>query len=533
MKSLFRSEKERERLVSKKTKQISLHYEYIKCLKPGAETVLFVHGVGMDMSIWDDVIPLFHKDFHVIRCDLPGHGYSGSANEAAFTWELLIDSVKALLEKLAISSLHYIGHGGGGVLGIELARSDKQLINTLTLANTPIFIPKEFSKQELNNRIETVNDCLRFEEMIKALVNTISYKAPECRLAKLASIYRRVTPSDYIGFFRLVIETALEYLADEIQRLDVPMMMLQGEYDPLMPLELQVMNIPYLKKMRFFIIPDSGYVPMMDQPMIFTQFSRMFIKKQAGSESVGFTYTQALKKEVKSIVRSGVERLDSQNLLEIDFISHFSIWLNGSEVQGKWNQRKAKELITFIAYHGSVTREQIYDLFWPELELDKARNLLRVSLNHIKSIIEEHTGEPIENYVAIDRDQIQMKIQCKLDLNELSNSIDEIEHTCDDEGKEDLAIRRFSELPDTLFPLFYDDWFLKIRTGLESRIIRICEDLLHAAPEKEVAIELLKILMKFNPGEEIYQEQLVALLQKTNRQKEARYFRNKSESSFM
>ncbi|MGA9224990.1 MAG: hypothetical protein WB217_01465, partial [Mesobacillus sp.] len=85
------------------------------------------------------------------------------------------------------------------------------------------------------------------------------------------------------------------------------------------------------------------------------------------------------------------------------------------------------------------------------------------------------------------------------------------------------------ELPDTLFPLFYDDWFLKIRTVLESRIIRICEDLLNASREKEVAIELLKILMKFNPGEELYQEQLVALLQKTNRQKEAGYFRNKSE----
>lgn len=533
MKSLFRSEKARERLVPKQTKQISLHYEYLKCAKPGAETVLFVHGVGMDMSIWDDVIPMFHKDFNVIRCDLPGHGYSGSANESAYTWELLINSIKALLEKLAISSLHYIGHGGGGVLGIELARCEKQLINTLTLANTPIFIPKEFSKQELINRIETVNDCLRFEEMITALVNTISYKAPECRLAKLTSIYRRVTPSDYIGFFRLVIDTALEYLMDEIQTLDLPMMMLQGEYDPLMPLELQVMNIPYLKKMRFFIIPDSGYVPMMDQPTIFSQFSRMFIKKQSESESAGFTYTQALKNEMNSIVRSGVERLDSHNLLEMHFISQFSIWLNGSEVQGKWNQRKAKELITYIAYHGSVTREQIYDLFWPELELDKARNLLRVSLNHIKSIIEEHTGETIDTYVAIDRDSIQMKIQCKLDLYDLSNSIYEIEHTDDFDKKADLAIRTFSELPDTLFPLFYDDWFLKIRTALESRIIKICEDLLSSAPEKERAIELLKILIKFNPGEELYQDQLVTLLQKTNRKKEAGYFRNKSDSSFM
>lgn len=519
--------------MSNQSKQIMLHYEYVECAKPSAETVLFVHGVGLDLSIWDDVIPLFHKDFNVLRCDMPGHGNSESAGENPYTWDLLITSIKALLNKLGITSVHYIGHGGGGMLGIELAWSEKQLLKTLTLADTPIFVPKEFSKQELNNRIETVNDCVLFQKMITELVNTISYEAPISRREKLSSIYRNVTPSDYIGFFSLIIETAVQYSMDRFQGLDVPMMMLQGEYDPLMPLELQVMNIPYLKKTRFFIIPDSGYVPMMDQPWIFSQFSRIFIQKQSGAESDGFTYTQALKKEINSIVRSGVERIDSNQLLEVNFISSFSIMLNGREIAGKWNQRKAKELITYIAYHRSVTREQIYDLFWPELELAKARNSLRVSLNHIKSMIEAHTGERIENYVAIDRDAIQLKVQSKVDLDDLTNCMDEIEQTCDFEVRADRAIRRFSELPDPLFPLFYDDWFLKIRTDIESRIISICEELLQAGPEKEVAISLLKILMKFNPGEEQYEERLVSLLQKSNRRKEARYFRNKSDSSFM
>jgi DNA-binding SARP family transcriptional activator len=217
----------------------------------------------------------------------------------------------------------------------------------------------------------------------------------------------------------------------------------------------------------------------------------------------------------------------SQHMLEIDVIHRFSIRLNGTEIEGKWNQRKAKELIAYLAYHQTVTREQLYDLYWPEHPIDKARNLLRVSLNHIKSLIENHTGASIENYIEIFRDSIHMKVPCKLDLQELYSFIDEIEHTSDDELKAELAIKRFTELPDPLFPLFYDDWFLKIRTILESRIIRICEELLDIPPKKETAVELLRILVKFDPGEEFYQNQLESLLHHTNRHKEAGYFRKK------
>jgi pimeloyl-ACP methyl ester carboxylesterase/DNA-binding SARP family transcriptional activator len=464
---------------------------------------------------------------------MPGHGKSESAQGMDFSWELLISSIKALLNRLALPSVHLIGHGGGGVLGLEMAKKEKQLLRTLILAATPIYIPKDFTQQEMKNRIEVVNDCSKFEELTAQLAQTVSYNFSDTMLAKLTAIYKSVTAYDYIGYFKLVTETILDYSMEEIGQLDIPMMMLQGEYDPLFPLEMQVMNIPYLKNMRFFIIPDSGHVLMMDQPWVFSQFSNMFIKKQSGTGGIAFTYTDALKKEVNSIVRSGIKKQESQHQLETNVIDRFSIWLNGKEIEGKWNQRKAKELITYLAYHQSVTREQIYDLYWPEQPLDKARNLLRVSLNHIKSIIENHTGEPIENYVEINRDSIHMKVPCKLDLQELYDSIDEIEQTSDYELKAELAIKGFSELPDPLFPLFYDDWFLKIRTTLESRIIRICEELLDAPPEKETAIELLRILVKLDPGEEFYQEQLISLLQHTNRLREARYFRNKSDSSFL
>ncbi|WP_210365266.1 alpha/beta hydrolase [Bacillus sp. REN3] len=515
---------------------IRLHYEYLKCAKPSDDTVLFLHGVGLDMSIWDDVIPLFLKEFNVLRCDLPGHGKSTKPDGTPYTWELMVKSVKMLLSKLAIPSVHVIGHSGGGNLALELAMRDRQLINSLTLAATPVFVPKEVGRKELIDRSETVSQCDEFEKMIGRLVNTISYQGSSCLKAKLSSIYSNVSADDYIGYFKLATEAILNYSMEELRNLGIPMMMLQGEFDRMFPLEFQVMNISYLKKIRFFIIPDTGNVLMMEEPRMFASFSIRFIQSisaETEKEDSAFTYTYALKKEADHIVATSVKRLESNQLLEISFLSGFSIWLNGKEVCGKWNQRKAKELVIYIAYHQSVTREQLYDQFWPELTLEKARNQLRVSLNHIKSIFEEHTGESIDNYLLIDRDSIHMKVKCRMDFHELIDCIEQIEREPDVKQKAVLAIRKFSGLPDPLFPLFYDDWFLKIRTNIESRIIHICENLLYDAPGKEEAIALLKILLKISPGEAPYEEHLDELQGKANRNKGIGYFRKMDDSSFL
>ncbi|HCW18681.1 alpha/beta fold hydrolase, partial [Achromobacter sp.] len=39
----------------------------------GAPLVL-LHGVGLDHTLWDDLVPLLEPDFEVLRYDLLGHG---------------------------------------------------------------------------------------------------------------------------------------------------------------------------------------------------------------------------------------------------------------------------------------------------------------------------------------------------------------------------------------------------------------------------------------------------------------------------
>jgi DNA-binding SARP family transcriptional activator len=77
------------------------------------------------------------------------------------------------------------------------------------------------------------------------------------------------------------------------------------------------------------------------------------------------------------------------------------------------------QIITYIIYIRSVTREQLYEMFWPEYELQKPSNYLSVSLNHIKSLIEVSTSKNIDNYFNITREMISLKHEEYVDIKEL------------------------------------------------------------------------------------------------------------------
>jgi pimeloyl-ACP methyl ester carboxylesterase/DNA-binding SARP family transcriptional activator len=509
----------------------TIHYEYIKCNNNElADTVLLVHGIGLDLTIWDPVVPMLQDNYHVLRCDLPGHGANIDEPESV-TWELLIKSIVELLTKLGIPKVHYIGHSGGGNLGIELAKHRGQIIKSLTFIATPIFIPKELGKEEQVNR-GLRSKTGKIEDIVSPIVQILCYPPTPNKLDKLINIYKKVSVATYLQYFELYFEKVFSYSLEEIQQLKVPMMMLVGEHDILYPPQLQMLNISYLNDMKFYIIPGASNVIMMDHPEGFIQFLNLFIdntKVTMVETGFNYFYSKALNKEINVIVDSGIQYSDTNKVIKVEMIKSFKIIIDGNEVIGKWNQRKAKQLMAYLAFHKSATREQLVDIFWPEHDLNKARNQLRVSLNHIKAIIEEHTQKDISEYISFGRELIELIAEVKIDVNDLVEILHDIEQKEDVYLKLSLIMEHLNMIPEVLFSSFYEDWVLEIRSTIENRIIDICEDILDRNIKDEYAIEILKLLIRFNPSEILYYNQLIPLLQKENRVKELQYYEQKRE----
>jgi 3-oxoadipate enol-lactonase len=101
----------------------------------GAPPVLLAHSVGCDLHLWDGIVPALTAHYRVIRYDARGHGLSG-APAGDYPVDRIGADALAILDALAVPSVHLCGLSLGGTLGMWLALNAPDRLASLTLADT-------------------------------------------------------------------------------------------------------------------------------------------------------------------------------------------------------------------------------------------------------------------------------------------------------------------------------------------------------------------------------------------------------------
>jgi len=99
---------------------------------PEQPAILFLHGAGMDHSVWVLQTRYFaHRGFSVLAPDLPSHGRSGGA--ALTSIEHLSGWVADLLDSLGLKRAHLVGHSMGALIAFDCAARHPEKVNRLLL----------------------------------------------------------------------------------------------------------------------------------------------------------------------------------------------------------------------------------------------------------------------------------------------------------------------------------------------------------------------------------------------------------------
>ena len=109
---------------------------------PDAPTVFAVHGFASSALLnWHStgwIRDLVRADFHVIAIDQRGHGASDKPHSpAAYTMELLVDDVLAVLDTFMLDEVAYVGYSLGARVGWEAARELPERITKAVLGGIP------------------------------------------------------------------------------------------------------------------------------------------------------------------------------------------------------------------------------------------------------------------------------------------------------------------------------------------------------------------------------------------------------------
>jgi 3-oxoadipate enol-lactonase len=221
---------------------------------------MLVHGYPLDHSIWNEVVPRLKKDFDLIVPDLRGFGQSASSNSRYELADMAAD-LSGLLEHLKIEKTLMAGHSMGGYITMAFARAFPNRLLGLGLVSSQALADSPEKKAGRMQEAESV-----LAKGVRETAESMSAKLtsyPDLQ-TKLKELIMKQRPEGLAGALLAMAERpdSMNLLA----RLDLPVLIVHGRGDMLIPVERARSAARILKKGVLVEIEAAGHVPMMEAP---------------------------------------------------------------------------------------------------------------------------------------------------------------------------------------------------------------------------------------------------------------------------
>jgi len=380
-------------------------------LTDDVDTIIFFHGLGLDQTTWDYLLPEL-KDYRLLTFDFRWHGSSTGAYYASDeeNWQALFQDFFAVMEKEELERYHFVTHGIGTHFCIELISRGMIAPETVTFLSTPCYYPGTVAKGALEHR-ESMLRGKTGRDLGEGMAPQLLVSRDSAKAELIINAYSKVRVDLYMDLLRL---NARALSLEKLTKIEIPTLLLNGEYDINYPPSLTTLSSNYLPNCSVKIISQASNMVQIDQPEETARLIKEFIRQSGAGASrilpdLQLPYLKMLYKQ--SIDSTGL-------VVRIDFLTIFKMEVNGRQVLGKWNQRKAKELIAYLAYYGKTPKEKLYAALWVEANTASAQNLLRVSLNHLRSLLKDNG---LQDFVLTDAQYVWLNpvYQLHCDVKEL------------------------------------------------------------------------------------------------------------------
>jgi len=115
-------------------------YTNSRDIDPGKPSIVFIHGSGMDHTVWTLASRQFARHGNnVVSVDLPGHGRSSGRPLASI--EAMAAWIFEVLDTLELSQAALVGHSLGSLIALECAARHPERVRALALVGTTSPMP--------------------------------------------------------------------------------------------------------------------------------------------------------------------------------------------------------------------------------------------------------------------------------------------------------------------------------------------------------------------------------------------------------
>lgn len=129
----------------KKMQLGEIKMEYLLTGIENKDTILFVHGLGTNLSQFEKQHQYFQDKYKILSISLRGHGNTTSSRElieSDFELSRLGGDIIMLIDTLGIDKLHFVGNSMGGNVGYELMKACPERLLSFTSFGTTAALKK-------------------------------------------------------------------------------------------------------------------------------------------------------------------------------------------------------------------------------------------------------------------------------------------------------------------------------------------------------------------------------------------------------
>lgn len=243
----------------------------------GERWVTFVTGIANDLSMWDGQAAALERDFNVLRYDLRGHGGT-PASGGAYTIELLVSDLAALLDQLNIRRTSVIGLGLGGAIAQAFALAHPDRVDKLMPCCCRARMVPDFAAMWHKLR-ETVSTN-GLESIVEPTVQRwfsedFKSRHPEV-LEKIRKMIRSTTQEGYMGVTAAFLGLDVEA---ELGSIKAPTLYVSGAEDKLGgPPALMEGLAAKVKGARHVSVPNAAHIANIQNPEGFNRVLMDFLR---------------------------------------------------------------------------------------------------------------------------------------------------------------------------------------------------------------------------------------------------------------
>ncbi|WP_404386413.1 3-oxoadipate enol-lactonase [Knoellia locipacati] len=231
-------------------------------LPADAPTVVLSNSLGSAMSMWDAQVPELSRVAQVVRYDVRGHGESPVV-PGPYSLDDLADDVIALLDRLGLAKVHFVGLSLGGMTGMRLAARNPERVDRLVVLCTS---PRLEPTQGWHDRAATVREggTSTVAEAVVSRWYTEGFRTSEP--ARVASAIATVSATPAEGYAGCCEAIAGMDLRPDLPLIVAPTLAIAGDDDPATPPPHLQLIADSVQDGNCLVVPDSAHLANDEQP---------------------------------------------------------------------------------------------------------------------------------------------------------------------------------------------------------------------------------------------------------------------------